>query len=405
MIFKTYLSYKMLCEQCFLSLKPLNKRRKKFFISVLWLFLSIKGKINFLQLERYGDSCEQSYRQQFDKAFEFLKFNSALVSKFCSAHTVIGFDPSYIPKAGKNTCGTGKYWSGCAGAAKWGLEICGIAAIDIENHTAMHLEAVQTLPREGENQLDFYANVLIDRKEDLQKISKTIVADAFFSKEPFVSKICDAGFHIVSRLRDDARLTYVIEKQPTGKRGRPKSVGEKVNAKNLDLNYFTKIASENPDEKIFSAVLKSVSLKTQVRVVIVQKIKNEKIIDAKIYFSTDTKITANEILKIYCTRFQIEFLYRDAKQHTGLTNCQARNEEKLHFHFNISLTAVSLARAVHWFSVEKNKRKAFSMADVKTMNYNALLLNRFFRTFAVKPNLLKNNQKVKELLCFGKIAD
>ena len=58
MIFKTYLSYNSLCERYISFLKPLNKRRKKFFSNVLWLFLSIKGKINFLQLERYGNSCE-----------------------------------------------------------------------------------------------------------------------------------------------------------------------------------------------------------------------------------------------------------------------------------------------------------------------------------------------------------
>ncbi len=150
MIFKTYFSYKMLCEHCFLSIEPLNKRRKEFFTSVLWLFLSIKGKINFLQMERYGNSCEQSLRQQFDKAFDFLKFNAALVSKYCSKRIVIGFDPSYIPKSGKKTCGSGMYWSGCAGSAKWGLELCGIAAIDLGNHTAMNLESVQTLPQKGE---------------------------------------------------------------------------------------------------------------------------------------------------------------------------------------------------------------------------------------------------------------
>ena len=88
-------------------------------------------------MERYSNFCEQSFRQQFDKWFDFLKFNSALVSKYCSRRTVIGFDPSYIPKSGKKTCGTGMYWSGCAGSAKWGLEICGIAAIDLDNHTAM----------------------------------------------------------------------------------------------------------------------------------------------------------------------------------------------------------------------------------------------------------------------------
>ena len=65
MIFKTYALYKVLCEHCFLTLQPLNRRRKKFFISALCLFLSIKGKINFLQLERYGENCEQTARNQF----------------------------------------------------------------------------------------------------------------------------------------------------------------------------------------------------------------------------------------------------------------------------------------------------------------------------------------------------
>ena len=115
-------------------------------------------------------------------------------------------------------------------------------------------------------------------------------------------------------------------------------------------------------------------------------------------------MAAKEILDIYRTRFQIEFLYRDAKQHTGLTNSQARSKEKLHFHCNMSLTAVSVAKAVHWLSIKKEKRRAFSMANIKTMNHNALLLKRFLCVFEVKPNLLKNKQNVKELLHYGTIA-
>jgi hypothetical protein len=404
MIFKTYAMYKTLCEHCFLALQPLNKRRKEFFVSVLWLFLSIKGKINFLQLERYGENCEQTSRNQFQEGFEFLPFNAALVSKHCSARTVIGFDPTYLPKSGKKTEGVGKFWSGCAGASKWGLEISGIAAIDLDNHTAMHLEAVQTLPEDGETLLEFYAKILIDRKDELQKISNVVVADAYFSKETFVTLLCLVGFQVVSRLRDDVRMTYIIEPVKTGKPGRTKTVGDKVDVKNLDLSYFTKVATDNPEETIYTAIVKATALKRNIRVVIVQKHKNGKVDDAKIYFSTDTEMSAEETLEIYRTRFQAEFLYRDAKQHTGLTNCQARSKEKLHFHCNMSLTAVSVAKAVHWLSIPKEKRKAFSMANVKTMNHNALLLKRFLCVFGVKANLLKNNQIVKELLLYGTIA-
>jgi hypothetical protein len=364
--------------------------------------LSIKGKINFLQLERYGENCEQTFRNHFHEDFEFLKFNSALVKEYCSTRTVIGFDPSYIPKSGKKTEGVGKFWSGCAGAPKWGLEIGGIAAIDLDNHTAMHLEAIQTVPNESETLPEFYAKSLIDRKDDLQKISNTIVADAFFSKETFVTPICKTGFQLVSRLRDDARMTYIIKPVKTGKKGRPKTVGDKVDVKNPDLKYFQKIETDNPEELVYTAIVRAVALKRDVRVVIVKSKQRKS--GVAIFFSTDTKMSAQEILEIYCTRFQIEFLYRDAKQHTGLTDCQARSKEKLHFHFNISLTSVSVAKAVHWFSFPEEKRKSFSMANIKTMNHNALLLKRFLCVFAVKPNVLKNNQNIKELLLYGTIA-
>ena len=92
---KTDALYKMLCEHCFLTLSLLNKRHKEFFIRVLWLFLSIKGKINFLQLERYGENCEQASRNQFQEGFESLPFNATLVSQYCSTRTVIALDSTY----------------------------------------------------------------------------------------------------------------------------------------------------------------------------------------------------------------------------------------------------------------------------------------------------------------------
>lgn len=45
------------------------------------------------------------------------------------------------------------------------------------------------------------------------------------------------------------------------------------------------------------------------------------------------------------TRFQLEFVFRDAKQFTGLTHCQVRNKEAMAFAFNASLSSVNVARA------------------------------------------------------------
>jgi len=82
--------------------------------------------------------------------------------------------------------------------------------------------------------------------------------------------------------------------------------------------------------------------------------------------------------KYYKNRFQTEFLYGDAKQHTGLTNYQARSENKLSFQFNLALSAINVAKVVHWLVLPKEKRKAFPMNDIKTMNHNTLLMQSFF---------------------------
>lgn len=50
-----------------------------------------------------------------------------------------------------------------------------------------------------------------------------------------------------------------------------------------------------------------------------------------LYFCTDLNLDGYWIYRYYKARFQIEFLFRDAKQHTGLTHCQARGENKLYF--------------------------------------------------------------------------
>lgn len=402
MTFKTYLSYNLLCEQCFSSLVPLNKWRKDFIKNVLWLFLSISGRVNFSQLGRYGKHGEQCYRRQFEKPFDFMGFNSSIVKRYCGNRKAIAFDPSYIPKAGKHTPGLGRYWSGCAGKVKRGLEICGIAAIDLENHTAMHLEAVQTILKDGASLIEFYANILTDRAQQLLEISDTVVGDAYFSKSKFVDKLLESKLHVVSRFRDDVRLQYPAKEDvKTGKKGRPKKFEGQVNLENLDMNHFVLVKQDNPKLRVYCATLHAVALKRIVKVVFVQYLENETVKTAKVYFSTKMELTPMEILEIYQTRFQIEFIYRDAKQNTALNASQARSENKLYFHFNISLTAINVAKAVHWFPIEKEKRNSFSMNDIKIMNHNLLLLDRFIATFAIKPNMLKNNQHVKELILYG----
>ncbi|MCP4177319.1 MAG: transposase [bacterium] len=363
--------------------------------------------MNFSQFGRYGASCEQRYRQQFEKPYDFMNFNAKIVKTHGSGHIVIGLDPSYISKSGKCTYGLGNYWSGVAGKTKPGLEISGIAAIDIDNNTALHLEAVQTPGKEelkeiGFNLLSWYANCITERAEILKEISKCVVADAYFSKKPFADQIIQAGMNLVSRLRKDSDLKYLYRGKPTGKQGRPKKFAGKIKLKDIDKEYFEQVYKDD-DKTVYTAIVYSEALKRNIKLVY-EQIHNDRPESYLLFFSTQLDADAMEILKIYKTRFQIEFLYRDGKQFTGLDDCQARSKNKLHFHFNGSLTAVNLAKAEYHLSVPKDQRGAFSMSDIKTMHHNELLLKKFIEVFAVPAYKLINNNNVKELINFGKIA-
>ena len=398
------LIYNILDNKCF---NNLNKPRKDFIVCVLWLILSIKGKINFLQLGRYSLYGEQTYRNQFNKKFDFFSFNEQLIKLFAMAERIVVFDPSYIPKAGKSTYGRGRYWSGVAKAAKWGLDICGFAVVDIANNTALHLNAWQTpsaeeLVNKGLNLLTYYASIVTDNAKKFKEFSDYIVADAYFSKKPFVDSVLLSGLHFISRLRDDSVLKYKYIGDKTGKKGAPKKFSGKIDVKNIDTNYFC-LDLSTEDIKIYSAVVYCKAFKRDIKLAVAIFFKDGKEIARKLYFSTDIDQGGMKIVHYYRSRFQIEFLYRDAKQFTGLNSCQARSENKLDFHFNAALTAINLAKQ-DWLSNKSEVRKPFSMSDYKTLYNNTLMLERFMCRFAINPNTAKNQKIVKELLDYGKIA-
>jgi len=96
--------------------------RKNFIITAFICFSSIKGKINFLQMARFSNKCEQYFRINFENKFNFQDFNLTMI-KDRITECIVAFDPSYMKKNGKKTYGLGMYWSGCANRAKWGWDI------------------------------------------------------------------------------------------------------------------------------------------------------------------------------------------------------------------------------------------------------------------------------------------
>ena len=63
------------------SIKSVNASFVSFFIETMTLVLTIKGRIYFLQLARYGKSCESRFRQNFRKVFDWFAFNTGFIQQ------------------------------------------------------------------------------------------------------------------------------------------------------------------------------------------------------------------------------------------------------------------------------------------------------------------------------------
>lgn len=87
--------------------EKIDCRIPKSFYLILMLFLSIKGRVNFLQLERFSNRCESRFRYFFEQSFDFLTFNKILIKSTVKGKIALAFDPSFILKAGRKTPGIG----------------------------------------------------------------------------------------------------------------------------------------------------------------------------------------------------------------------------------------------------------------------------------------------------------
>ena len=113
--------------------------------------------------------------------------------------------------------------------------------------------------------------------------------------------------------------------------------------------------------------------------------------------STDTSQAAEEIVRYYRLRYQIEFVIRDAKQHTGLSHCQARSQEKIDFHLNMSLAAVGLLRLLAG-------KAGCSLGSYRREAYNRFLVDRLFTQLGLHADYDLMDPRLEPVLQTGRMA-
>ncbi|MGB5445917.1 MAG: transposase [Psychromonas sp.] len=364
-------------ETILASMSNVKKHQRTFMLSLFAVLVVFQGKATFKNMGRYSAMSEKRFRRWSNRAFDYAEFNRKLIALTFpdQEEQIAAIDASFIGKSGRQTEGLGWYYNGSAGEAQQGLEISTICITDLKSNTAYALDSRQTIDIEGATRVEQYAQHVIDVVANLRKLNiQYLAADAYYSKVKFVSKVLETGLHLVGKLRVDADLQWLYQGNYNGI-GRPRRFDGKIDFE--DLARFEHAGILDEKITVYTQVVYSKSLKREIRVVMLSWYKGKKTGRALLY-STDILLDAMTLIKYYKARFQIEFLFRDAKQYTGLTHCQSLRKEAINMQVNASLTTLNLLKVEDRTEKLTSKPSVISIASWKRRKFNHHLMDRLF---------------------------
>ena len=389
--------------------------QRKFLAVVFATILALRGRVTFRNLSRYCDYSERTMARQFRAAFEWPDFPQRVMNTALDpcAELISVQDASFIPKSGKQTFGLGHFFNGCANRAERGLEISTLAVVEVTRRCAFTLAVAQTPPgadktpsqqEEDETRGDFYKQQLREHRPRLPPRVTYHCVDGYFAKKTYIDEIVDLNLHPITKLRGEANCLFLYTGPHPQRRGPKRKYDGKVNFH--DLRRFESLGTleEAPQVHLYTALVWHVSLKRKLRVVVLVNRKDPHKPRYVVLASTDVALDGRKLVACYMARFQIEFLFRDSQQVTGLADCQARAEAALDFHFNAALATLNLARAAEVLASPDQSPRVFSMASWKQCHFNERLLDVFIESLALDPTWVKNHPSYDELRTYGAIA-
>jgi len=391
----------------------LGQPQRKFLATLFVTILVLRGRVTFRNLSRYCDYSERTIARQFRAPFDWPDFHQRVLMTARAPHAelISAHDASFISKSGKQTFGLGHFFNGCASRAERGLEISTLAVVDVTRRCAFTLASAQTPPGEAatqaepeETRVDFYTQQLREHRHRLPSGITYHCVDGYYAKKKYIAEVVSLKLHAITKLRSDADCVFLYTGPHPKRRGARRKYAGKVNFQ--DLSRFEDLGTrpEEPHVHLYTAVVWHKTLQRRLRLVVLLNRKAPAKPRFIVLGSTDPELNAHKLLDLYAARFQIEFLFRDSKQFTGLLDCQARAEAALDFHFNASLATLNLVRAADLGMQQGQEPHVFSMASWKQCQFNERLLDVFMEKFALDPTWVKNHACYDELRTYGAIA-
>lgn len=322
-------------------------------------------------------------------------------------------DETVVSKAGKYTHGVGRYFSSLYDQPIRGLSFFCLSLVSVERASAWPLRLSQMLPihkkkqassptssstarpsqsskassvpedtpkrspgrpkgskNKDKSQVSLNAELRLIQSE-IQALQSTlkgllplcyVLLDGHFGNHPATQMVLQCGLHIISKLRYDSKLFFPY--QGSDKR---RKYGERINPRHmpestwvtsstegdiLTQTYQTPALHESFAQPLNIVIILKTNLKTQQQVHV-------------ILFSSDETLGYEALVEYYSLRFQLEFVFRDAKQFWGLEDFMNRTERGVTNAANLAFFMVMLSQRLlmqlkpHWPDVSILDLKAF----------------------------------------------
>ena len=400
---------------------------------------SMTGRVTMLGISRWAEK-GGSYRN-VQRFFATTFLWTALHLKFVESHLfnpsheyILAGDATTITKSGKNTFGIDRFFSGVLGIVVKGIEFFVISLIDVTNRKSYPLSVKQTV-RDKKEIAKPKKKPLKKKKRSLKKKStnlqgrpkgalnkdkmklelssellrihellqsvlkllrvfvsvKYLAMDGHYGHNQAVLMARENCLELISKLRKDAVLyeKYEGEQKPKGPR---KKKGERLKLEDIRRKYWQK--EERGKEVVttyYAGVFVHPSFGMELKVVIIEKInEKQKKIGHAILFSSDVNLSWEKIVEYYGLRFQIEFNFRDAKQHFGLEDFMNTTERGVENAVNLSFLLVNVSAKL----LSEKSENCLGINDLKSQYRGA----KYARWIINKVLKIAEPIKINELL-------
>ena len=208
--------------------------------------------------------------------------------------------------------------------------------------------------------------------------------------------------NIISKFKSVASLYFPFEGESNVK-GRPRIYGTKMNTSLLPNSCLKQVLEDDKyktETYQLQAYAKNTFGQNLLNIVVQRKTRvGDGKVATNIWFSTDLSLEYQTLLDYYCLRFQIEFDFRDAKQHFGLSDFKNYKEENLTNFVNLSFTMCLIAKIQLAHYRKKLNAPKLSIIDLKLIYKARFTAKKIRAAFRFKLIRKDTNTILNEQFC------